>query len=143
MKNKMEILLHGHLYKKLSEKYMLPIREEHDLRQIDVEILYLLHCAGERNTSSDISKSQLFTKGHISQSANRLEQMGFITVVLDENDRRCTHLRLTNKAAALLEEIVQVRDEMYNEIFAEITPEEQEVMNRVIDKIENNMKNAL
>lgn len=143
MKNKMEILLYGHLYKKMSEKYMLPIREKYDLRQIDIEILYLLHCAGENNTSSDIGKSQLFTKGHISQSANRLEQMKLITIVSDENDRRCMHLRLTKAAQPVLEKIISARDKMYQVIFNGITEEEQKVLISAVNKIESNMKDAL
>lgn len=139
----MEILLYGHLYKKLCEQYMLPFREEYDLRQIDIEILYWLHASGERNTSSDISKSQLFTKGHISQSANRLEQMGFIVTVSDENDRRCMHLRLTDKALPLLAQIVEARNAMYEVIFDGITQEEKDVMARVIAQIESNMKSAI
>lgn len=140
MKNKMEILLYGHLYKKMSEKYMLPIREKYDLRQIDIEILYLLYCAGENNTSSDIGKTQMFTKGHISQSANRLERMKLITVVLDENDRRCMHLRLTKAAQPILEKIISARKEMYDVIFKGITEGERKVLINVVNKIESNMK---
>lgn len=143
MKDKIEILFYGHLYKKMCEKYMLPIREEYDLRQIDIEILYLLHCAGENNTSSDIGKSQLFTKGHISQSANRLQQMNLLTIVLDENDRRCLHLRLTEKADTIVKEIITARNEMYNVIFEGITGEEQKVLIEIINKIEINMKNSI
>lgn len=143
MKNKMEILLYGHLYKKIFEKYMLPIRKKYDLRQIDIEILYLLYCSGEHNTSSDIVKSQLFTKGHISQSASRLEQMGFIAIVSDENDRRCMHLRLTDEALPVLEQIVSVKNTMYDMIFKDITEEEKKVMNAAINKIESNMKNMI
>ena len=139
MKNKIEILLYGHLYKKMCEKYMLSIRERYDLRQVDLEIMYLLYSAGDNNTARDIGSSHLFTKGHISQSVGRLEQRKLIDVVSDEQDRRCTHLRLTSDADCIVKEIIEARKQMYDVIFEGITDEEQRILGRIINKIEANM----
>lgn len=45
------------------------------------------------------------TKGTVSQSLIRLEQLGYLEKVRDERDARKTHLRLTRKARRLLERV--------------------------------------
>ena len=85
----------------------------------------------------------MFNKGHISQSVGRMENQQLIYAVRDEEDRRCMHIMLTDRAVKVVEEITALRQQMYNIILKGVTPEERDVLIRVSHKVNENMKEAL
>lgn len=126
-------------YKKLHEKKMCKIHEKYDLRKIDMEIIiYLMNC-GEEDTARDIANTNMFTKGHISQSVKRLSDMGYITVTHDQKDQRVQHLRLTDKTELILAELLAQKHEVEKCVFADITEEESRVMKRIFEKMCDNI----
>ena len=111
--------------------------------RVDIDILYFLFKSGEHNTPKDISGLNLFNKGHISQSIGRMENQQLIYSVQDQDDRRCVHIMLTDKAVKVVEEITALRKQMYNIILKGVTPEEQDVLLKVSRKVNENIKEAL
>lgn len=138
-----ESLLQGTQFQKLYNRKIETLREAHHLRKIDIDILYFLHKSGDRNTPKDISNLNLFNKGHISQSVDRLSKQHLILTVPDTEDRRCIHLVLTDKAIAIVERIILLRQNMYNIILQGVTPEECETLRIVSEKVHKNIRNAL
>ena len=130
-------------FKQLLERRSAAIRERYGLRKIDVEILYYLYRFGERNTSKDIREAYMFTKGHISQSVERLQQMRLLDAVPDIRDRRCIHLRLTGQAEEIGRSIEKMWDDMTATIFEGITEQEKHMLRVVAAKMAHNMKRAL
>ena len=107
------------------------------------DILYFLFKSGEHNTSKDISDLNLFNKGHISQSVGRMVKQHLIYIVQDEEDRRCMHIMLTERAVKVVEEITALRKQMYNIILKGVTEEEQSILLQVSRKVNENIKDAL
>ncbi len=138
-----ESLLQGTQFQKLYNRKIETLREAQRLRKIDVDILFFLHKSGERNTPKDISNLNLFNKGHISQSIDRLSKQGLIEIQPDTEDRRCIHLLLTPQAVALVERITLLRKNMYDVILQGVTQEEREVLRKVSGKVHANIRNAL
>ena len=139
----LEVILSGNQFKRLYESEIASLREKYGLRKIDVEIMYFLYISGEKNTSKDLKELQLFTKGHISQSVDRMKQAEFIEYRTDAEDRRRIHLLLTDKAIMVIGQISSIRQQMYETIFQGITPEEKEALLSVAAKIAKNMERAL
>lgn len=139
----LEGLLQGTQFQKLYNRKIEYLRREYNLRKVDIDILYFLFRSGENNTSKDISDLNLFNKGHISQSVGRMENQQLIYAVRDEEDRRCMHIMLTDRAVKVVEEITALRQQMYNIILKGVTPEERDVLIRVSHKVNENMKEAL
>ena len=139
----LEVILSGNQFKRLYESEIASLREKYGLRKIDVEILYFLYISGEKNTSKDLKELQLFTKGHISQSVDRMKQAEFIEYRTDARDRRRIHLFLTDKAIKVIGQISSIRQQMYETIFQGITPEEKQALLSVAAKIAKNMERAL
>lgn len=139
----LEVILSGNQFKRLYESEIASLREKYGLRKIDVEILYFLYISGEKNTSKDLKELHLFTKGHISQSVDRMKQAEFIEYRTDAEDRRRIHLLLTDKAIKVIGQISSIRQQMYETIFQGITPEEKEALLSVAAKIAKNMERAL
>lgn len=138
-----EGLLQGTQFQKLYNRRIEALREEYDLRKIDIDILYFLYKSGEHNTSKDISQLNLFNKGHISQSVDRMVKQQLIYTVQDEEDRRCMHLMLTEKAIRIIEQATELRKQMYNIILNGVTEEERKVLLQVSKKVNENIRNAL
>ena len=143
MERQIDNLLHGSQFKKLMEDRISQIREQYGLRKVDVEILYYLSGCGERNTSKDIKNDTKITKGHISQSVDRLQKMELLTFIPDENDRRCVHLCLTQKAEQVSRDITGVWNEMSRIVFEGVTEEEVKVLASVAAKIARNIDRAM
>ena len=66
-------------FRRLLAKEMQPVEIKYGLQKIDMQILLYLKRAGEQNTSKDIMRLNMFTRGHISQSLSRLQKMGYVS----------------------------------------------------------------
>ncbi|MDY3249650.1 MAG: MarR family winged helix-turn-helix transcriptional regulator [Candidatus Choladocola sp.] len=143
MEQSEEVLLHGTQFKQLFEKRIAAVRAAYGLRRIDVEILYYLDCCGDRNTSKDIGNTHMFTKGHISQSVERLQQMKLLTATPDRRDKRCIHFQLTAEAGEIVQTIIRIREELNAVIFEGITKQERDTLREVAEKIAGNIDRAM
>ncbi len=130
-------------YKKLHEKRLCKIYEKYDLRKIDMEIVVYLANCGTEDTARDIAETNMFTKGHISQSVKRLTEMGYIRAEHDEKDMRIQHLKLTDNASPLIKELLDQKATVEKSVFAGITVEEAKVMSGIFEKICSNIKKEL
>lgn len=141
----MESIIYTNLskYKKFNEKKLCKIYEKYDLRKIDMEIVVYLANCGEEDTARDIANTNMFTKGHISQSVKRLSDMNFINVEQDEKDMRVQHLKLTENVKPLLDELLAQKTNIQQCVFAGITESESKVMDKVLKKICNNIMNEM
>lgn len=143
MEKQIDNLLHGVQFKQLMENRITELREKYGLRKVDIEILYYLSRCGERNTSKDIKSDTKITKGHISQSIDRMQKMKLLNFIPDENDRRCVHLQLTDQADAVVQDIEEVWNDLNRTIFEGVTEEEKIVLAAVASKIAGNIERAL
>lgn len=143
MEKQVDNLLHGSQFKQFMESRILEIREKYHLRKVDVEVLYYLSRCGDKNTSKDIKTDTKITKGHISQSIDRLQKMNLLVFIPDENDRRCVHLCLTERADDVTREITAVWNELNQIIFEGVTEEEKQILAAVARKIAENIDRAL
>lgn len=143
MEQEIEVLMQGYQFRKLYERKFECFMQQYHLRKIDVEILTYLYFCGEHNTARDIQKLGLFTKGHISQSLERLVQEQLVFTEHDVRDRRVVHLSLGEKAIPIIQEAKKVKMELFEQVFRGITDDEKEVLVRVARKVWNNITNEL
>lgn len=130
-------------YKRMNERKLEKIMQKYDLRKIDVEILiYLTNCRA-RDTAKDIAATGMFTKGHISQSVRRMKETGYLNIITDKKDMRVQHLSLTKKADRVLRDMLEVKREIEQCVFAGVTEEEQRIMQIVLQKMCDNISREL
>lgn len=122
-------------FKKLYEKKLCKIYEKYDLRKIDMEIVVYLGNCGSEDTARDIANTNMFTKGHISQSIKRLAELGFVEINPDRKDKRVQHLKLTENVKPMIEELKKEKDNVATCVFAGITDEENQMLAQVFDKM--------
>lgn len=143
MEQEIEVLLQGYQFRKFYEKKFEVFMNRYNLRKIDVEILTYLYFCGERNTASDIQRLGLFTKGHISQSLERLNRANLIHTEHDIRDRRIVHIAAGKDALPIILEARKLKQEIFEQAFRGITEEEKKVLNEVARKVWSNMEEAL
>lgn len=143
MERSFEILLYGRQFRKLIEQELDCLQKEYDLCKIDMHILFYLFNAGDKNTSRDIRNLKLFTKGHISQSLNRLQNREFIYMVQDKRDKRCMHIILNKTTEGIISRIHNAYDRINKIVFQNITEEEIQVLESVANKINDNIKSVI
>lgn len=80
---------------------------EHGLQPIQFEALhFLLICNRYSDTAMGVTEYLNQTKGSVSQTLKVLEKKGFIEKEADTQDKRVTHLKVTNTGKALSDEIL-------------------------------------
>ncbi len=126
-------------YKKLYEKKLCKIYEKYDLRKIDMEIIVYLANCGSEDTARDIANTNMFTKGHISQSVKRLNELGFISITQDEKDMRVQHLKLTGNVEPMIMELKEEKDKVAACVFSGVTDEENKVLANIFEKMCSNI----
>lgn len=140
----LESLLYGKQFKRMMEKELEPIQKEFDLCSIDVQILLYLDKHQEKNdTSKDILKLNMYTKGHISQSLSRLQKKGYVYMQQDQEDRRCTHNHLTSEAYGIIGKIKSINVKLWDVLMKDVTDEELEALRSVAKKITHNIEGVL
>lgn len=143
MNDALESFLYGTQFRRLLEKKLGPIEQQYGLQKIDMRILLFLYKSDDHNTSTDIMQLNMFTRGHISQSLTRLQKKGYIQMIQDQEDRRCIHNYLSEKAGEIIEELKKTFQNIKDIIFENVTEEEQKVLISVVKKVSQNVKNAL
>lgn len=91
-------------------------------------------------TQKDISKELDIQHSTTIGLLKRMQEKGLVTVVVDEDNRRCRNIFLTSKAEEISCEMERGRTIMENRIVASLTEEEKEIFYRLLNKAIDNLK---
>jgi DNA-binding MarR family transcriptional regulator len=143
MDEQLENALKGGDFKHLLESQFDAIKRKHNLRKVDIEVLFFLSKCGNENTPTDITKRLNLNRGHVSQAIDSLLKKELISAVADERDRRCMHYTITPGAVPIIDEVANVKKEMDAQILKGITKEELEEYRRISDKMIANIRELI
>ena len=91
-------------------------------------------------TQKDISKGLDIQHSTTIGLLKRMQEKGLVTVVVDEDNRRCRNIFLTSKAEEISCEMERGRTIMENRVIASFTEEEKEIFYRLLNKAIDNLK---
>ena len=91
-------------------------------------------------TQKDISKELDIQHSTTIGLLKRKQKKGLVTVVVDEDNRRCRNIFLTSKAEEISCEMERGRTIMENRVVASFTEEEKEIFYRLLNKAIDNLK---
>ena len=91
-------------------------------------------------TQKDISKELDIQHSTTIGLLKRMKEKGLVTVVVDEDNRRCRNIFLTSKAEEISCEMERGRTIMENRVVASFTEEEKEIFYRLLNKAIDNLK---
>lgn len=143
MQTALEGLLNGSEYRRFADQLTDAIQKTYGLCKIDLFILNYLSQSEEKNTSTDILALHLFTRGHISQSINRLIRLGYLSTEVDTKDHRVVHCYLTEQVNDVLAQLHATMNKIETILFADVHPEQKEIFFAVAKQIHLNMMKEL
>ena len=143
MSDSLQSLMYGMQFRRLLEKRYESVETRYGLYNIDILILLYLDRAGQFNTSKDIMKLNMFTKGHISQALSRLQKKGYIKIEQDSEDRRYAHNYLTEEASPIMEKVKKISREIRETIMEGVTEEERKTLTELSEKVIGNLERVL
>lgn len=121
--------------KALYELYTKPVREKHNLTQMEYSILLFLYRNSGCDTASSIVRTSQFTKSHVSAAIKKLEEYGLITGEHADNNNKTIHLRLTDQAEMILQEAADASERYKKCLFSGFSQEELQQMRNYFGRI--------
>ncbi len=128
---------------KLYEQYLEDFRKANKFSQVELTIISFLYNNPEMDTASDIVEMRMLQKGNVSQGVESLINRGLLCRTPDTNDRRRSHLSLTDDAMPLVEEIELQNQRLLNHIFSGFSKKEHEQYANLNKRIHCNVINSL
>ena len=138
-----DVVMSGIQLKKLMAKKVEPIIHECGLRPVEVDILVFLHREKSIDTAKGIIQMKHLSKAHISKSIDNLRSRGYIQLNEDENDHRIWHISLTERSKEVIRQVTDIYAECREIMQRGISPEELEIVKKVISKMNQNINEEL
>lgn len=120
MKTKFDIMDILYSVKNINDLYYnlsVKVANECGITKSEADILAFLNNNPSCDTARDIVKLKGFSKAYVSKAVEPLILKELIKVEIDKDDRRCQHLKLTEKSKPIL---IKLHD-MQNEFIEKIT----------------------
>jgi DNA-binding MarR family transcriptional regulator len=95
------------------------------------------------STQSEISKQLAIEPPTVSKTLYNMESMGWITRVIDLNDKREKKVALTAKAKKFIPLWIKSTDDLQKQVLKDIPDEDIAVFDRVLDKLIENLKTPI
>lgn len=143
MEKNIERLLRGGQFMSLLDHYTKNIREEYQLKSVDLRILYYLSQHPDENTTKQIQSYFIINKGYISQTVDRLLEKKLIEAKGDPLDHRYIHYTVTKSAASLIRQMNDIWNDINEDIFEGIKKEDLKTFHKVANQIEENILKKL
>ena len=117
------------------------LREQTEKAGMNDSYRPFIHILHDRDglTQQELSKITHFTAPTVSVTLQKMEQNGLITRTPDAQDMRQIRVGLTEKGRKLHEVVFDIITETEKYVLTGITPEEQELLLKLLGKMKNNL----
>lgn len=106
--------------------------------------MYLREIDAEPGISQErLSRYLYVNKSNVARNVADMEEEGYIERRICGNDRRILRLYLTEKAQAIMPQINEVRDKWEQLLMDGMTPEEQQILERLMRQMRSSILDAL
>ena len=112
-----------------------PVCRQYDLTRNELDILLFLANNPDYDRAADIVAVRRIAKSHVSLAVTNLEHRGLLLRQMEADDRRTSHLKLTEEALPIIRAGQHLQKRFFTGIFAGLTREELEQWGAVMDKI--------
>lgn len=138
-----EALLLGNQFRRLYDKKIKETTKRYGLTPAEVDVLLFLADNPGYDTAKDISELRLLSKSCVSRAVDSLIRQGFLTSHEDGKDRRILHLSILPAAAGVVKDAQDSQQEFLSCAFLNFTEEERQALDRLTEKLTQNIKEAL
>ncbi|MDD5076558.1 MAG: MarR family winged helix-turn-helix transcriptional regulator [Sphaerochaetaceae bacterium] len=112
--------------------------EEYKFSPAEIDVLMFLSNNKAYDTARDISEFRGISKALVSRSVDTLIRRKFIVTVIDANDHRIIHLRLTDLATPIVKRLANLRELFKREVFSGVSQTDKVVFDQVLNTMISN-----
>lgn len=128
---------------KLHESMLKQVCLKYDLSLLEANIISFLYNNPEKDTAGDIVELRMLSKGNVSKGVEMLAKKGLLLRSQDKEDRRKVHLKLSQKAKPVTDEIELEKRQFHEELFFGFTEEDKKQLEVLSNRVMENTKEAL
>ena len=126
-------------FKELYRLVFEPYGEMYHLTETEMEILLFLRDDSVYNTARDICMMRGIAKSNVSNGIRMLERKGYVSIRIDEENRKIHRLSLTEKSRRIAAELWQIYEDCQMRILDGITKEEVKAVYGFFEKCDVNV----
>lgn len=130
----LDVLLRGRKFKRLVDDLYRDFRDRYGLKQAEVDVLMFL-CEFPDRTPTEIARELCMNKGHVSIATDGLCKKEYLLSERDAKDRRIVHFTVTDKGRAVNREILQIKDQVNERIFGDLSKKELNALCAITAKL--------
>lgn len=106
----------------------------------EMDVLLFLNNNPQCDKAADVSELRFLAKSYVSKAVDLLQKRGYLQVLPDEKDRRVMRLKLTEEASPVIEKGKETQKRFLEMLCEGITSEEMEIMQRIHNKMMDNLE---
>lgn len=126
----------------LYHKMQLPVLEEYDLTQIELDVLLFLSHHPDQDTAKDIVEIRRLTKSHVSAAVEGLVRRQYLQRLRRPENKKLIHLVLLPDAMPAVRAGQERQREFFQTLKQGFDPQEVQVLNAMLGRISENAKEA-
>ena len=126
-------------FKELFQLFYAQYGEMHHLTETEIQILLFLRDDSVYNTARDICMMRGIAKSNVSNGIRMLERKGYVSIRIDEENRKSHRLSLTEKSRPIAAELWQIYEDCQERILDGITKEEVKAVYSFFEKCDVNV----
>lgn len=126
--------------KGLYQELLNPLCRKYELTDTQLIILLYLEDNNPADCASMIMRCQRLKKSVVSNSIAQLRERGLISSSFLEGNHKTKHLQVEEKAAQIVEEAKEVQDLYYSILTKNLSFEEKETLNLLLEKVNRNIE---
>lgn len=128
--------------RKSIESYMKRLSDEYGIKHPELHVLFVLDYSGV-DTATDVVNEMGVSRAFVSKAVDSLVKHGFVETEQDKDDRRIVHIRKTEEADKLLQEVENARGYLVEALLKGVSDEELKMFNATMKKIVKNAEEII
>lgn len=124
----------------LYEQTVMPVCREFGLTYMEFTVLMFLHNNPQYDTAAQIVKIRRLTKSHVSISLKGLQERGLVKGQYFPGNQKTLHLSVTEAAEPVVAAGIAAQQEFGSKLARGFTPEELEQFRKLVEKLNENIK---
>lgn len=126
----------------LYHKMQVPVLEQYQLTQIELDVLLFLSHHPQQDTAKDIVEIRRLTKSHVSAAVEGLVQRNYLQRLRRPDNKKLIHLVLLPDAAPAVQAGQERQREFFRTLKEGFDSEEVRTLNAMLSRISENAKEA-
>lgn len=126
----------------LYHKMQMPVLEQYQLTQIELDVLLFLSHHPEQDTAKDIVEIRRLTKSHVSAAVEGLVQRQYLQRLRRPDNKKLIHLMLLPDAAPAVQAGQTQQRAFFQTLKKGFDPQELQVLNAMLKRIGDNAQEA-